>query len=141
MNKLIPFLLENWYFVALFVGLLLAYVVLEFKHKGFGVSALSTQRAVQLMNQKNTVLIDVREKSAYDQGHITGAVHCLVKDLGDKAGRLQTNRDEAVIVVCDTGHQSRQAANVLKKQGYNSVYTLQEGLGAWKKDHLPLVKS
>jgi len=141
MNKLIPFLIENWPFVGLFCLLLLGYLFLEFKDKLMGVSALSSSAAVQMINQKNTIVIDVRDKTDFDAGHVTGAINCQQQALADKLPLLQKNKTDPVVVICNNGVQSRRCAAIIKNSGYESVYTLKEGLNAWQKDQLPLVKS
>ena len=140
MDKLIPFAIENWPFVLLFVCLLVAYFFFEFKDKAYGVTALSSQNAVQIINQKNAVVIDIRDKTAFDNGHVTRAVHCPQSDLVDRALSIQKNLKDPVVIVCDNGMQSKKSAAHLKKMGYEAVYTIKEGLNAWQKDQLPLVK-
>jgi rhodanese-related sulfurtransferase len=45
-----------------------------------------------------------------------------------------------LLTVCDTGPVAKRAADALRKAGYESAYSIQGGLTAWRTDNLPLVK-
>jgi rhodanese-related sulfurtransferase len=45
-----------------------------------------------------------------------------------------------VLTVCDNGTAASRAANALRKAGFESVFSLKGGLGAWRADNLPVVK-
>jgi len=45
-----------------------------------------------------------------------------------------------VIVVCDDGSRSGRAATALRRQGFEQVFTLSGGIGAWRQAGLPLEK-
>lgn len=43
-------------------------------------------------------------------------------------------------MTCRSGNRSLRAAVVLRKHGFEKVYSLAGGLGAWQRDNLPLEK-
>ena len=45
-----------------------------------------------------------------------------------------------MIVVCDDGNRSGRAATALRKHGFEQVFTLSGGIGAWRQAGLPLEK-
>jgi rhodanese-related sulfurtransferase len=45
-----------------------------------------------------------------------------------------------VIVSCRSGNRSLRGAIVLRKRGFERVYSLNGGLTAWQRDNLPLAK-
>ncbi len=53
---------------------------------------------------------------------------------GPKLKKAQT-----VLVVCDSGTRSSQVVNTLRKNGVETVFSLQGGLGAWQRENLPIV--
>lgn len=80
------------------------------------------------MAKKEAVLVDVREKSEWDEGHLEGAVflplswlrqESKVDGFGEKlAGRLPAKK--ILYLYCRSGARARTAAGMLKKQGYDA---------------------
>jgi rhodanese-related sulfurtransferase len=77
-------------------------------------------------------LIDIRSPEAYATYHIPGAECLPLSQVADGALR----RDEKIILYGDGGIHAAQAWMVLAGMGYKQVYTLREGLDAWKEDVL-----
>lgn len=74
-------------------------------------------------------LLDVRQPSEYDQGHIPGAV---LIPLGELPGRLEElDSSRPTITYCAVGGRSRAAAQLLQGQGFDLVYNLTGGIKAW----------
>lgn len=71
---------------------------------------------------KKAVLVDVREQSEWDDGHISGAVFLPLSELknGVTAAKLakQLSKTQIVYTHCVAGVRSCTAADVLKKFGY-----------------------
>lgn len=75
-------------------------------------------------------LIDVREEEEWDLGYIDGAKHWPLSKM--MAGDLPDLPQEAEIILhCQKGMRSLQAAQILKAQGYLDVYSLSGGYEAW----------
>ena len=80
------------------------------------------------MAKKEAVLVDVREKAEWDEGHIDGAVFLPLSWLreeskGDKFAERLADRLPAkkiLYVHCRSGGRARTAAGMLKKQGYDA---------------------
>lgn len=103
-----------------------------------GGKAVSVQEAVQLVNQKQGIFLDVRNQDAFKTASIPQARHLPAADLQSKLGTLPKNKP--IIVVCDQGRESARIAGSLRKQGYADAVSLSGGLQAWTKDGLPLSK-
>ena len=102
--------------------------------------ALSTVQAVRLMNQ-GALVIDVRDKAAFDAGHIGEARNIPVAALGNEAEALKKWREKSVITYCDSGRDAATAVRTLTKLGFTRVVSLDGGLAAWTKDNLPVTRS
>lgn len=72
----------------------------------------------------NRVLIDVRTKLEYENGHIEGAKNIPVDELRSRMDEL--NRAEDLIVYCQVGFRGYLAERILKQNGF-SVKNLQGG--------------
>ncbi len=96
--------------------------------------------AVQLINRKDALVIDVRDTSEYEAGHITGARHVPEKQLAERLKDLEKFKDRALIVVCRSGTRSGAAVQVLRGNGFNEAVNLRGGIGAWQQAGMPLEK-
>lgn len=77
-------------------------------------------------------LIDIRDEKAYADYHIPGAENVPLATVLDGA----LGRTDKIVLYGDGGIHAAQAWMVLKGRGYTQVYTLLEGLDAWKEDVL-----
>lgn len=121
--------------IAIVSGALLAFPVLIRRGRG-----ISSQDAIQLINRRNAVVLDIRDGAAFAAGHLPQARHVAFDDLAGKAPQVAKNKSTPVLLVCQTGQRSAKAEAVLKEAGYAEVYTLDGGLDAWSKAGMPVVK-
>lgn len=79
-----------------------------------------------LINDFDGMIVDLRDESAYDYGHIPSAVNMTVEELHT----LDKNR--RIVLYCRTGEKSRIAAEELSKLGYDVGY-IKGGYSEWLK--------
>lgn len=103
-------------------------------------SKLSLVQATQMLNQDRAVVVDVRDPKDYAAGHMREARNIPMKELPKRVGELDRFKSKAVIVVCNSGVQSGRAGSVLKKAGFNEVFSLNGGMAAWQAQGLPITK-
>ncbi len=134
------FVIENWYLVVAMVvsG---AYLLWPQMQKLLGASVeVGTLEAVQLINQKNAVILDVREAVEYAAGRIANAKQIPLSQLASKLKELEKFKQKPVIVACRAGMRSGGACKLLKQNEFTQVYQLKGGLTAWQQANLPLEK-
>jgi len=107
--------------------------------KGRAGRAVSSSEAVQMVNQKDAILIDLRSADQFKAGAIAQSRNIPAADLDAKASSLP--KDKPVILVCDTGRSAPRSVAVLRKHGINEAYTLQGGIQGWLQSSLPVKKS
>lgn len=90
-------------------------------------------RPQELDQKKGIVLLDVRTDKEYAQGHIPGAVHVPLTDIGEKVKKLKKDKD--IVVFCQNGNRSIWAIKRLMGMGYKNLYNLKGGYRAWKRTH------
>ncbi|OBU47155.1 thiosulfate sulfurtransferase [Photobacterium phosphoreum] len=100
---------------------------------------LSVLDAQQLLQQPNTVLVDIRDLQSYSLAHAPAAFH-LTNDT------MVTLMDEVdfeqpVLVMCYHGVSSQGAAQYLANQGYEQVYSIDGGFEAWRREALLMVQA
>lgn len=105
-----------------------------------GIQEIDHIAAMQLMNHKNALILDVREQSEYDAGHILSSKLIPLGKLNERLGELEKYRERPVVVVCRSGQRSASACAFLGKKGFAQVHNLNGGIMAWQKASLPLEK-
>ncbi|HET7832071.1 MAG TPA: rhodanese-like domain-containing protein [Gallionella sp.] len=105
-----------------------------------GIKEVNCTEAMQLINHKNALVLDVRESKEYDGGHVLNSKLISLGNLRDRVGELEKYRDQPIIVMCRSGNRSAMACAMLGKQGFTQVYNLAGGVIAWQKANLPLRK-
>jgi rhodanese-related sulfurtransferase len=96
--------------------------------------------AASKTKSSDAVIVDVREKDEWDDGHIPDAVHMsrgiLELEIEDKF----PDRNTTIICHCGGGGRSALAAESLQKMGYKNVRSMAGGFKAWKAAELPTTK-
>ena len=104
------------------------------------ITEISPHDAAAKLNTGEAVIIDVRDKDEWDEGHIPGATHMsrgtIELDIEEKV----PEPDAMVICHCGGGGRSALAAESLQKMGYKNVCSMAGGLKAWKAAGLPTTK-
>jgi rhodanese-related sulfurtransferase len=105
-----------------------------------GVKEVNSAEALQLINHKNALVLDVREESEYKSGHLLNSKWIPLGKLVSRAGELERYREQPIVVVCRSGNRSASACASLGKQGFTQAYNLSGGVMGWQKSNLPLEK-
>lgn len=105
-----------------------------------GYSSASSAMTTQLINREQAVVLDIREENEYLNGHIINSIHIPVSYLADRIGELDKYKGKPIIVSCRSGQHAGQACAILKKQGFENLYSLSGGMMAWQSDNLPVTK-
>jgi rhodanese-related sulfurtransferase len=89
------------------------------------------------------ILVDVREKGEWKDGHVKGARHLALSDLkagvSDEKLKKILPAGSTVYLHCASGKRCLAAADLLKKQGYD-VRPLKDGFESLVKDGFPQEK-
>ncbi|MDO4594947.1 MAG: rhodanese-like domain-containing protein [Tissierellia bacterium] len=68
------------------------------------------------------LVIDVRDEEEYDKGHITHAINISVDDIKEDLNKIEDYKDKSVVLYCNTGNRSGEAAKILVENGFKDVY-------------------
>jgi len=83
-------------FIAVFSGSMLLWSL--FGNRFRGVKEVDTAAALQLINHKNALVLDVREQNEYDAGHILNAKLIPLGKLKERVGELERFKEQPVLV-------------------------------------------
>lgn len=97
--------------------------------------------AVQLINRRDALVLDVRDTGDYAAGHITDAKHVPEAQLADRLKDLEKHKSRPIVVTCKSGTRAPGVSGLLRKQGYAEAFALRGGILAWQQAGLPLEKS
>jgi len=96
--------------------------------------------AVQLINRRDAVVVDVRDSGDYAAGHVGNAKHVPESQFTDRAKELEKYKSRPVIVSCRNGMRASSIVASLRKQGFAEAFALRGGITAWQQAGLPLEK-
>ena len=108
---------------------------------GRGGATIGTQELVRLVNVQNALVLDVRDKAEFAEGHIVDAVNIPYASLEEKWSELTKHKERPIVVACKMGQHSGTAGTLLKKNGFTNVSRLTGGYSEWRAQNLPVVKS
>jgi sulfur-carrier protein adenylyltransferase/sulfurtransferase len=78
-------------------------------------------------------LIDVRERSEFEEGHIPGALHLSKGFIEVQIEDRVPGKDTPITLYCAGGTRSLLAARALHELGYNDVRSMSGGFNGWKQ--------
>lgn len=140
MSQLIEFANNHLLLLGALVVILTMIIKMEFESRFSGIPQLMAADAVRLMNNDDTVVIDVRESQEFSQSHIKGATHIPMSALKNRLTELEKYKDRPVLAYCRSGSRSNYACRVMKKAGFEQVNNLAGGVIGWESANLPLTR-
>ena len=115
----------------------------------YPVETITSMDVRELRERLNTVgaasrghppllLIDVRQQSEWDEGHIPGAIHF-------EGGRvawepLQFPYDQPLAIQCSSGNRSMSVSSVLRRRGYGNLIQVEGGIKEWQKNGFEITR-
>jgi len=112
-------------------------LVAEAKKK---ITEISPAEAGAKSKSGEAVIVDVREKDEWDQGHIPDAVHMSRGTIELDIEEQVPDLNAMIVCHCGGGGRSALAAESLQKIGYKNVRSMAGGFKAWKAAGLPIKK-
>ena len=88
------------------------------------------------VRQGQAIILDVRNQTEWDEGHIPGAQHRMLGYLAEGCANLAG--DKRFIVQCQTGARSAIGASILQANGITNVVNLMGGIRDWQLAGLPV---
>lgn len=86
------------------------------------------QAKKMLTQNPNAILLDVRSKQEYEEGHLSGSIPLCLYDICKQADKILPDKEQTIITYCSSGSRSKEAQEILETMGYENVYNLKGGL-------------
>ena len=81
----------------------------------------SDEAAAMMASESDYLILDVRTREEYEQGHIPGAVCVPNESIGSGELSALPRKDQLILVYCRSGNRSKQAAQKLADAGYTNI--------------------
>lgn len=93
-----------------------------------------------LTSDDRVIILDVREDSEWNAGHIPTASHLCKGIIERDIEKLVPDYEQKLLLYCGGGNRSALVADNLQKMGYQQVLSMVGGFSAWKAEGFPIVK-
>ena len=109
--------------IILVLIIVLIYVYKTWENFVFGSKYLIlTKKAKQLIKKKYfNHIIDVRTNFEYNLGNYKNAINIPISEIAKKINSLKINKNDKILVYCNTGNRARQATEILINKGYKNI--------------------
>jgi len=104
------------------------------------VPNVTRMKSAEPLNNKQVVMIDVREQGERNEHRIDGAIFIPLGQLENRMSELAQYKDSAIVMQCRSCRRSDVAAKTLIKAGFTNVVNLESGILACEEQGLATVK-
>ena len=100
-------------------------------------SRISSEEALEMQNNGDSTIIDVRNEDEYESGHVTNAVWIPVDEIVQRMEELPSEGN--LLFICAVGARSGLAAEYASSLGIDSsrLFNIEDGTPTWISKGLP----
>ncbi len=95
---------------------------------------MTIDELTSLINSHKVLLIDIREKGDYENGHIANAKHYTT----DMLGSITSKQQDYIVVYSKNDNDAYRAASTIDKSGIENVCYLEGGIASWLENNMPV---
>ena len=99
---------------------------------------ITVDQTYAAMQSGEVFVLDVREQSEYNDGHIPGVTLIPMNSIPNRLDEIPT--DQQVIVTCRSGNRSSQVAAYLVNAGFKNIHNMEGGIVEWQSAGYPVEK-
>ena len=107
---------------------------------GGAVPQVGAFEAVNLINRRDAIVIDARDKTEFAAGHIPNARNIPLAELTGRLGEIEKFKARPVLLNCSAGVAAGKACATLSSAGFKEVFVLRGGMAGWAEASLPVEK-
>jgi len=98
--------------------------------------SVDVAQVAELQKKPDVFLLDVREPSEYQNGHIAGTTLIPLGQLSSRLSELP--KDKTIVAICHSGRRSGEAAQLLRDNGFDKAHTMTGGMVSWSEANYPM---
>ena len=95
------------------------------------IENINIRHIIRKAVEENAIIIDVRSRQAFNNGHIPMAMSLPFEEI--QIGRVRIPKTRTLIIYCELGVNSMNAARILAERGYRVINTV-GGIKQYNKD-------
>jgi molybdopterin/thiamine biosynthesis adenylyltransferase/rhodanese-related sulfurtransferase len=96
------------------------------------IREVSVDEAVRLVNEDGYRVIDVREPSEWNEGHVASATLLPLGQVAERIGEVEPDTGAKLLVHCAVGGRSARAGAALNAMGYAGAVSMKGQIGEWR---------
>ena len=94
---------------------------------------ISIEDTKELIKDDDITIIDIRDFNSFSYGHIQNAIH--IEDLNIENFIQEKDKNKPILIYCYHGNSSKTAANFFYQNGFQQVYSMDEGYEGWLQSY------
>ena len=106
---------------------------------GYHLQKIHPTTLKKCLEMESVILVDVREAAEYAGERIQGATRVSLSNFEPR--KIPLDEGKKLVLYCQTGKRSAQAAQKLFAASFNEVTSLEGGINAWKEAGYPIETS
>ena len=83
---------------------------------------ITAEEAKSMMDKGGVIIVDVRTKEEYQEGHIKDAILIPNESIDGIAPKELGDKDAIILIYCRSGRRAKDASEKLVKLGYTNIY-------------------
>jgi molybdopterin/thiamine biosynthesis adenylyltransferase/rhodanese-related sulfurtransferase len=96
------------------------------------IREVSVDEAVRLVNEDGYRVIDVREPSEWNEGHVASATLLPLGQVAERIGEVEPDTGAKLLVHCAVGGRSARAVAALNALGYAGAVSMKGQIAEWR---------
>jgi hydroxyacylglutathione hydrolase len=101
------------------------------------VNVISLAETKELLKDENVQLIDLRNATEYDAGHIAQAENVFVGTITDNLNKI--SKEKKVVIHCQSGDRSTIGYSILARNGFDNISNFSGSINEWVNAGEPVV--
>ena len=130
------FIIKNMLLNFLLLIIILILVIIEINNYLQNKYSLNPEQIIDLINHKNAIIIDFREKILFDNLHIINSIN--IPESTNFIDKLKKYKNKIIIIVHNNNKSSIKIINKIKKEKINEIFYIKNGINEWIKNDLPI---
>ena len=92
---------------------------------------ISIEDTKSLLKKEDVTIIDIRDYNSFSNGHVENARH--IEEINIDKFLLEKNKNDSILIYCYHGISSKSAAQFFTQNGFQNVFSMEEGYTGWTK--------
>jgi hydroxyacylglutathione hydrolase len=108
-------------------------------YKYLSIPQITVDQLSAMLQRGNIKVLDVRDATEWDEGHMENALHMLYKQIPESLDTLDLSVEDEIAVVCAGGYRSSTASSILLRKGFHNISNVTGGVDAWRAARFTMI--